>query len=215
MVKKNVKLVTFSQASSLAKILSNKTAQQIIEYVGESNKVTATKIARQLDLAASTVHYNLKALVKGEIVDDSQFTYSEKGKMIIHYSLTNNILVIVPKSQDKFSILDSIKSLKSLTPSIIGVGIVGLGYGLLRTFFGKGTLTEANTFITEESVNSVAKGAMLMAESEPVVVSDSIVQEIVKTTTSSNEFIWGLFIATIIFVLVYLVRNHFILHKKQ
>ncbi|MCA9477875.1 MAG: helix-turn-helix transcriptional regulator [Nanoarchaeota archaeon] len=200
MVQKGVKIIELSQASTLAKIISNKTAKQIIDFIGSSKKATASQIAKELSLPASTVHYNIKALVKGGIVDDEEFTYSQKGKTIIHYSLTNNILVIVPKAHEDISLLQSIKA---LVPSLIGVGLVGLGYALF---------SRKETLAIEESAALFAQDsavAPLAAKSAPLPVNVS------QTGISSPEFLWGLGIAAIVILTIFLVRAFVLSRKKK
>lgn len=207
------KIVKLSKASEVAKTISNKTAQLIIEHIGEEKKITATKIAKDLDLPASTVHYNMKALVKAGIVDDTQFTYSEKGKTIIHYTLTNNILVIVPESHDEFSVLSSIKA---LVPSFIGVGLVGLAY----TFLRKKAINESAPLMAAklaqpiaeiESYNTAASADMVVQESLTDEVVRSLPEPMVQHTTTSPlpEFVWGLLVASIVILLVFLVVRYF------
>lgn len=205
------KIIKLSQASSLAKVISNKTAQQIIEFIGSTKKATATQISKALNIPASTIHYNMKALVKGGIVDDSQFTYSTKGKTIIHYTLTNNILVIVPESQDHYSILNSIKA---LVPSFLGIGLLGVGW----TLFSKSP-------VIESSVNVASRAAAMpmaadfaaeavIEESAPALMAKTAMPVIESSSYSIPEFIWGIIIATAIIGLIFIVRNYIISRKK-
>lgn len=203
------KLVKLSQASDVAKTISNKTAQNIIEHIGSKKKATASQIASSLDLPASTVHYNIKALVKGGIVDDSEFTYSEKGKTIIHYTLTNNIIVIVPESRDEFSVLNSIKA---LVPSFIGVGILGLGYALFTTATKTTTsaLPLARSFDANIATSTSYAADELVQEALPFAAK--IAPESTVQTTSSvfhiPEFFLGLLLATLTITAIFLVMKY-------
>ena len=210
MLEKGITIIKLSQASSLAKVISNKTAQQIIEHIGSSKKITASQIAKSLDLPASTVHYNIKALVKGGIVDDSQFTYSSKGKTIIHYALTNNILVIIPESQDEFSMMNTIKSIKALVPSLIGVALLGLGYAL----FSK------NSTITPEAISRTALSAdyataPMLAEGEAAIATKAVPILSQTATSSSHEFLWGLFIAATLITIIFLIKKYIDSKKRE
>lgn len=184
MEQKSVHIIKLSEANNIAKTISNKTAQLIIEFISSNQKATASTIAKKLDLPASTVHYNLKALLKAGIIDDSEFTYSTKGKTIIHYTLTNNIIVIIPESQDKFSLLNS---LKTLVPSIVGVIIVGIGYALLN----------------KQSANPLPESAAF-ARSFPHTDPQPII----------SDFFWGLLLASLIFSLVYLLVMYLHKNRK-
>lgn len=126
-----VKIIELNEASSLAKIIGSKTAQNIISYIGEHEKCTASQIKTDLNLPASTVHYNIKALIESEIIDDSQFTYSSKGKQVNHYTLTNKILIVVPKKQDITS------QLRAFIPGLLVVGVI-IGFSFILKLFKSG-----------------------------------------------------------------------------
>lgn len=123
----DVDIVTIENARELGKTISNPTAQQIINHIKKHKGVTASQIAKALDIPASTTHYNLKALVQSKLVDDSNYTYSSKGKVVNHYEVSNKVIVILPSHK-------SPELLKSLIPGILGLGVLGLGYGVVQLF---------------------------------------------------------------------------------
>lgn len=124
-MEKAINVVSLTDAKDIAKTISNNTAQQIIEYIARHEGTTASQIVRGLKLPASTVHYHMQALTKANIIDNSEFHYSSKGKEVIHYRLTKKVIVIVPeqdKNQNTFT-----AQLKALIPGalvVAGVGII-------------------------------------------------------------------------------------------
>lgn len=204
-----VNIINLNEASSLAKIISSKTAQEIIKFIDENEKCTATDIKNKLNLPASTVHYNIKALVDSKIVDDSEFTYSSKGKQVNHYSLTNKILIIVPEKQ-KIS-----AQLKAFIPGLLTVGgIIGLSL-IIKLVKGK-----ANTNIMMKSADTL----MSSANVEPQLVRTMATPEVAdlsiqNITTSSipwyltSEFIIGLLVASACLIGTYLLIK--LIHKKR
>ena len=156
-----VNIIELNDASSLAKIISSKTAHEIIRFIGDNDKCTASQIKTGLNLPASTVHYNIKALVESEIVDDSQFSYSSKGKEVCHYSLTNKILIVVPKKQDIMS------QLKAFVPGLLTVGAVAGVALLIKAFKGASqeVFMQSNDVFASKMVESeMVRAAPLAAD---------------------------------------------------
>lgn len=113
------------QAKKLAQVVSNNTCRKILEYLGE-HEATESELAKKLNLPISTVHYNLQALQKGNLVEAEEFHYSEKGKEVLHYRLANKYIIIAPKSTF---------GLKEKLRSILPVGAITLGAaGILQIF---------------------------------------------------------------------------------
>jgi predicted transcriptional regulator len=98
-----------SQSKELAQVISNDTARKILDYLSKNETATESKIAKDLKTALSTVHYNIQALVKAGLVQADEFTYSQKGKEVLHYSLANKLIIIAPKKENAQSIMDKMK----------------------------------------------------------------------------------------------------------
>ncbi|MBU0756980.1 MAG: helix-turn-helix domain-containing protein [Nanoarchaeota archaeon] len=88
------------KAKKLAQVLSNDTSRNILDYLSKHENATETKLAKDLDIPLSTIHYNLTHLVAARLVKNEDFTYSEKGKEVVHYSLSNKIVIIAPKNME-------------------------------------------------------------------------------------------------------------------
>lgn len=176
-----VNIIELNEASSLAKIISSKTAKDIIQYIGDHEKCTASQISKNLNLAASTVHYNLKALTESEIIDDTEFTYSSKGKQINHYSLSNKILIVVPKKKD------IIQKINSIIPGFLTfAGILGIGY--LISIFNKSSLRGLSNDMALES--PMAKTMMLESENRMLDTALYSTTSTVQETTISSPTFW-------------------------
>ena len=115
-------------ASRIAKTLSSPTSRKILDFLEKTESSTATDLSSELDIALSTIHYHLKALAKAGIVDDSSFHYSEKGKEVIHYSLRDKAIIILPRKNTSSSSLR--KQLQSLVPGILTIAAIA-GVSLL------------------------------------------------------------------------------------
>ena len=91
MAKNSFLLVSLKEdkAKELAQVISNASCRKILDYLAEKEDATETELAKKLGIPISTVHYNLKHLVKGGLVIVDEFHYSEKGKEVNHYKLAN------------------------------------------------------------------------------------------------------------------------------
>jgi DNA-binding transcriptional ArsR family regulator len=120
-----------NESKALAQVMSNDTARKILDILSKHESLTETDIAKKLDAPLSTIHYNLQALVKANLVKTEEFHYSEKGKEVNHYALANKIIIIAPKNARTESFRDK---LKSILPIALIVAAVGVVMQLFNTF---------------------------------------------------------------------------------
>jgi len=125
--KNNFLLISLDDEKSkpLAEVLGSKTCKEIINLLAQ-NELSEKDISEKLNCPINTVEYNLKKLLKAELIEKSQnFFWSVKGKKIPTYKLSNKSIIISPK---KSSINSKIKS---LLPVAI---LVGVGSFLIKKF---------------------------------------------------------------------------------
>jgi len=113
-----------NESKALAQVMSNDTARKILDLLSKHESLTETDIAKKLDVPLSTVHYNLQALVKANLVKSEEFHYSEKGKEVNHYSLANKLIIIAPKNTRTESFRDKLKSILPVALIVAAVGVV-------------------------------------------------------------------------------------------
>jgi DNA-binding transcriptional ArsR family regulator len=180
-----------NKAKTLAQVLSNDTARKILDFLSKKEHATETEVSKEMNLPLSTVHYNLDLLVKSDLVSNEQFTYSEKGKQIVHYRLSNRYVIIAPKRTQAL-----IDKLKQFLPVIGVVGLVSLGLKL----YSQRPIPEAAPLLMAKSLEVSADAAMAGSG-----VSQSIFQ--------SPEFsMWFLF-GSVFTLLIYFVWAEIILKK--
>lgn len=111
------------RAKHIAGVLGNKTSKKIIDYLAEQKNASEKDLADALKLPINTIEYNLKKLLKAEIIEKSStWFWSKKGKKIPTYKLSNKSIVISPKNSN-------ISKLKSILPAVL---ITGLGTILIK-----------------------------------------------------------------------------------
>lgn len=175
----------------IAEALSSETAHKILDFLAEKGSATETEISKLLMLPISTVHYNLRNLMESTLVSAKEFHYSEKGKEVNHYSLSNKYIVIAPKGEEKTR--EEIKS------ALFATAIVGLGAVALWLFSRAGrSFSKASSF----SVQS-AKSAEMLTESA-ALASAAPVQAAPQTWP---WFLAGGVVAVLAFVAVSIIRR--------
>jgi len=185
------------RAKDIANIVSSKTAKKILKYLSEKEDATETQISKDLDVAISTIHYNLEQLKKARLLEWKKYHYSEKGKEVRHYNLTNKYIIIAPKNSDE-GFLEQLKNIiPTLFVSIAGAGIV--------FFF-------ANDFPSQNSLSAKMVSAdVVLKESTKILSSEpslSFFQLILNN--SYLMFISGTIFALIVyFIIKYVRRNYF------
>lgn len=152
MAKKSFLLVSLKedQAKKLAQVISNDTCRNILDYLTKKN-ATESELSKELSLPISTVHYNLQHLLKAKLVKAEEYHYSKKGKEVLHYSLSNQYIIIAPESTYGLK-----EKLKKFLPIVL---IVAATAGIVQ-FLSKILVKPVSTsFAAEEAVTKTASAA--------------------------------------------------------
>ena len=128
------------KAKKLAQVISNDSCRKILDYLAKK-KATETELSQQLNVPLSTVHYNIRHLVDNKLVEAEEFHYSEKGREVLHYSLSNKYVIIAPKGvSEKFR-----DKLKSILPVIGIIGAISIALQFISSLFAVGVSKAAET----------------------------------------------------------------------
>ncbi|MFQ5620892.1 MAG: ArsR/SmtB family transcription factor [Candidatus Nanoarchaeia archaeon] len=153
------------QSKQLATVLANPTARKILDYLAKHSKATETSLASKLKIPLSTVHYNLKQLVKGHLVKAEEYHYSQKGREVSHYSLANKYIIISPRPM--WDIREKLKHVLPIT--IVAGGVAWFLQMLQRPYYivqdiipkaARETIQETVTKVPFADVDDVAKAAI-------------------------------------------------------
>ncbi len=109
-----------SKTKKVAETISSSTSRKILNYLADKDKgEIETKIAKELGMALSTVHYHLHNLTEVGLVVSDEFHYSKKGREVSHYKLANKYIIIAPKKVSGLK-----QKLKSVLPALgVAAGI--------------------------------------------------------------------------------------------
>src|SRR3989344_1770163 len=97
------------KAKKLAEVISNNTSRKILDHLAKK-EASESELAKELSLPISTVHYNIQLLLKTNLVQSKEFTWSDKGKEINIYTLSKKYIIIAPsgtKVKESFNISSS------------------------------------------------------------------------------------------------------------
>ncbi len=134
------------RAKSIAKVLGDKNCDKIINYLMEKKEASEKDIADALNIKLNTIEYNLKKLLKSELIKKSKnFFWSKKGKKINMYQLSNKSIVISPTSSKISSGIRAI--LPIILISIITLGIISLYLPTQETQNKLQTITDIQNYL--------------------------------------------------------------------
>lgn len=178
------------KAKKLAQVLSNDTSRKILEFISKNETATETELAKELSIPLSTVHYNIKHLTEAGLLNDDKFNYSQKGKEIIHYSLSNKYVIIAPNNTEGLK-----EKLKKILP-VIGVIAVG---SYFVSIFSK----ISNKSLSVNKVVELVPEATMYADEVAGAAREAIAEQVVKETIPDIA-IW-FFIGGIFSLIVYYI----------
>ena len=136
------------KAKHLADVLGNATSKKIIDVLAEKDELSEQDISKELNIPLNTTEYNLKKLLKSELVEKSKtFFWSKKGKKIDTYTLSNKSIIISPKSQRVSS------KLKSILPVAV---LSGIGAVIVQKLF---TVNQATEKVFADTAPAMLAGA--------------------------------------------------------
>ncbi|MEK6934738.1 MAG: helix-turn-helix domain-containing protein [Nanoarchaeota archaeon] len=151
------------KAKKIAEVLSNDTARKILDYLADKNEATVSEISDDLEIAISTVDYNIKNLIDSGLVISKEFKWSSKGRQMDIYKLARKYIIISPGKYSEFK-----ETLKRILP----IGVIGIGVGIYIELKNKASFLVSDT---KEIITKV----------EPVV--EKAVDEAVSAGVSSLE----------------------------
>ena len=106
-----------TKSKELAQVISSDTARKILNILSDK-PYSETDIAQKLNIPLTTAHYNIQHLLKAEVIVIKDFLWSEKGKKIQLYQLSNKLIIIAPKTTTT-SFMEKLRE-------IIPVALIGL-----------------------------------------------------------------------------------------
>ena len=97
------------KSKSLASVISSHSSRKILDLLADK-PLSETDIANKLNIPLTTVHYNIKQLLNANLIQIHDFLWSDKGKKVNYYKLSNKLIIIAP-SKNSSSFLEKLGGL--------------------------------------------------------------------------------------------------------
>ncbi|MFH1211989.1 MAG: helix-turn-helix domain-containing protein [Candidatus Woesearchaeota archaeon] len=220
MANKNFLLLSLDddKAKKVANAVSSGSCKKIIDYLASKDHATESDIAKELNTAISTVHYNLQLLMDSGLVESDEFHYSKKGKEVSHYKLANKYIIIAPQSTKKDSIREKLKTIFPV--AIISIAVAAViqlvsffrsGFSRTAAFSSAPNLMMAKSgAVLEESAVAGASAMDRAAAMAPTPAAESGATVIRAVIFDSNIALWfliGALSALAIYIVISIIKR--------
>ena len=92
------------RAQKISKAMGSQTASDILQLLAEHPK-SLTEITERLAIPLTTAKYHTENLLEAGLISVAETRYSVKGREIKIYSLTNQLLIVAPRTSNVRSLL--------------------------------------------------------------------------------------------------------------
>lgn len=196
----NFLLISLDEKKSkkIAEAINNDTSRKILDHLAKK-ECTESDLARELGIAISTIHYNIKQLMEANLVIVDEFHYSSKGKEVNHYKLANKYIIIAPKGSDN----RFMEALNKILPLTIITAITG---GVL-TLFGLLNGTRSGNFAAKSAVMDDAAPRLMMTTEETVSAAGASMPQTIEASRpflQSGPIAWFLIGALSLIIIYFL-----------
>ncbi|KUK61312.1 transcriptional regulator [Methanoculleus sp.] len=98
------------RAQKIARAMASQTANAVIQAFG-SGPLTSSQVARQMKIPITTASYHIENLLDVGLLEVMETRWSEKGREVKVYGLTNQVLIIASPVSDLRSVLQKYATL--------------------------------------------------------------------------------------------------------
>lgn len=199
MEKDNFILVSMDdpRAKKIAKVVGNKTAHKILNFLEENPKKSEQDIATGLKVPLNTVGYNIKQLLDSGLIEKTEnFFWSQKGKKISLYQVSNKSVIFSPKKANLSS------QIKSILPVSLLAGVGALVIRLVHPSVSSvnETISQSADLIPEVAFSSTKELVSNAELAGSGLVSSS--QSVISLGSPMWWFVGGVLVSVIVFILV-------------
>jgi len=190
-----------SKAKKLAQVLTNDTSLKILDFLAGKD-ATETELANRMGIPISTIHYNLKILVDAKMVKADKFHYSDKGKVVNHYSLANKYILIAPEKDE---------GLKERLSTLLPVSAVLLvAAGAVQIFSSQSAVSSLSCFAKNAQPELLATAVADESGAAVRATVPTAAQGIVSSSSASPLALWflaGALAALVLYMVLKAIRE--------
>lgn len=145
-----------ADSKKITQTLSNDTALKVLELLAQ-RPMSATDISEELDLALTTIKYNLDALIESDLIKINKTKWSKKGREIKIYEPVQKLIVVMPGGgkSDKASIISMLQKYLSMIGAAIFASF-GIEYLAKLTGSSIGFRSAPEAGVSDRMVESAA-----------------------------------------------------------
>ena len=183
-----------ADSKKITQTLSNDTALKILELLAQQ-PMSATAVSEELDLALTTIKYNLDALIESDLIKVNKTKWSKKGREIKIYEPVQKLIVVVPGGgkSDKSSIISMLQKYLGMIGAAIFASF-GIEYLAKLTGSSIGFRSVPEAGVSDRMVESVAiagdvpeVAVMQLNDSLSAPVADAMVNDTVRVVEEVVE----------------------------
>ena len=181
------------KSKDLANVISNDTSRRILSFLSE-HEASESDIVKSLTLPPSTVNYNVKHLLKNNLIEVKDFYWSGKGNKVNIYTIAKKLIVIAPKGAKVTS------AIKNLIPvALFSLAAAAAIQLISKNYFRIGTFTQ-------EAAKEAAPAPLLkQGIDEAATGGAAFIQQPSFWSNYAAWFLLGAFFAIIIYLIIYFV----------
>ena len=112
------------RAQKIARAMASQTANAVIQTFGDG-PLTSSEVARAMGIPITTATYHIENLLDAGLLEVMETRWSEKGREVKVYGLTNQVLIIAPPVSDLGSVLKKYATLFGIVV-LASLGLWGL-----------------------------------------------------------------------------------------
>jgi len=98
------------RAQKIARAMASQTANAVIQAFG-GGPLTSSEVSRQMAIPITTASYHIENLLDAGLLEVMETRWSEKGREVKVYGLTNQVFIIAPPISDLRSVLQKYATL--------------------------------------------------------------------------------------------------------
>ncbi|MBS3074533.1 winged helix-turn-helix transcriptional regulator [Candidatus Pacearchaeota archaeon] len=179
------------RSKHLSEVLANETCKKILMFMSEISEVTETDISKSLNIPLNTVNYNMKKLLASHLVEEAEkILWSEKGRRIRIYRISNKSILITPRTKSRIN--------KILTALITLASSAAIGLSIKFALRSELKPLEEDIYSTGEA--AIATTQKFLAESSSQNISK--LAELISSVPSWGWFLGGSLFALIIILIL-------------
>jgi len=149
------------KAKQISEVIGSKSCNRILNLLADKD-FTVSEISRKLKMPMNTVDYNVKKLVKADLIEKASHWWSVKGKKMPTYKVSNKKIIISPRK--------SVAKVFAWTIGLTGLTALTIRELLGRAQYAASPIIDAVEKSGEVMMTSAPQAAGALSDSAPIIL---------------------------------------------